>query len=173
MATNDDWRSRAKKIAKGHLFEDFEIGQVFSHHWGRTLNDGDNSLFTTLTLSFNPLFFNAPYARAHGHPKIVVNPMLVFLTVFGLSVEDLSEAGGLFLGVDNLTFHRTVYPGDTLVARSTVVAKRESHSRSGTGIVTWHTEGFLLERPGANSGDARLVVDFRRSNLVRLRGAAT
>ena len=38
---------------------------------------------------------NAPYARAHGHKTPIVNPMLVFLTVFGLSVEDLSEAEAL------------------------------------------------------------------------------
>ena len=166
MATADGWRSRARKIPKGHLYDDFELGQVFSHHWGRTLNEGDNSLFTSLTLSFNPLYFNAPYARAHGHPRTVINPMLVFLTVFGLSVEDLSEAGGLFLGVDQLTFHRRVYPGDTLIARSTVVDKRESQSRPGSGIVTWHTEGFLLDPARGNSGSNERVVDFRRSNLV-------
>ncbi|MEA2679236.1 MAG: itaconyl-CoA hydratase, partial [Candidatus Binataceae bacterium] len=92
---SDDWRAKARKLPKGNLFEDFHVGRVFEHHWGRTLNDGDNTLFSTLTLSYNPLYFNAPYARAHGHRQIVVNPMLVFLTVFGLSVEDLSEAGGL------------------------------------------------------------------------------
>ncbi len=117
---SDDWRAKARKLPKGNLFEDFQLGRVFEHHWGRTLNEGDNTLFSTLTLSYNPLYFNAPYARAHGHAKIVINPMLVFLTVFGLSVEDLSEAGGFFLGVDNLTFHRRIYPGATLVARSTV-----------------------------------------------------
>jgi acyl dehydratase len=96
--------------------------------------------------------------------------MLVFTTVFGLSVEDLSEAGGLFLGVDSLKFHRRVYPGDTLVARSTVVDKRESQSRPDHGIVTWHTEGFLLEQSSADSGEQIRVVDFRRSNLIPKRG---
>jgi len=32
-------------VPKGHAFEDFHEGQVFEHHWGRTLNEGDNSLF--------------------------------------------------------------------------------------------------------------------------------
>jgi acyl dehydratase len=168
---NDDWRSRAVKISKGNnLFEDFHVGQVFQHHWGRTVNEGDNTLFSTLTLSYNPLYFNQPYARAHGHRKVVVNPMLVFTTVFGLSVEDLSEGGGLFLGVDNLTFHRRVYPGDTLVARSTVVEKRESQSRPDSGIVTWHTAGFLLDNASLDWGEEALVIDFRRSNLIPKRG---
>lgn len=154
---------RARLLKRGRDYEDFDVGQVFHHHWGRTINEGDNSLFSTLTLSFNPLYFNAEYARAHGHPNVVVNPMLVFLVVFGLSVEDLSEGGGLFLGVDSLTFHRPVYPGDTLTARSTVVEKRPSASRPDSGIVTWHTAGFNQR--------GEPVVEFRRSNLLRRREA--
>jgi itaconyl-CoA hydratase len=160
MAT--EFRAKAKKLPKGNHYEDFELGRVFQHHWGRTINEGDNSLFTTLTLSYNPIYFNREYAQAHGHPGIVVNAMLVFLTVFGLSVEDLSEAGGLFLGVDDLTFHKPVYPGETLLASSKVVDKRESTSRPDNGIVTWHTEGF-------NSRGEK-VIDFRRTNLVNKRG---
>ncbi len=158
------FQRRAKRLAKGNFYDDFNVGQVFEHHWGRTINEGDNSLFSAATMSYNPLYFNAEYARAHGHPQIVVNPMLVFLTVFGLSVEDLSEAGGLFLGVESLNFHRPVYPSDTLYARSTVLDKRESASRPDSGIVTWHTEGFDQR--------AQLVIDFRRANLIPRRRAA-
>lgn len=155
---SENWRSRARKWPKGNCYEDFAVGQVFRHHWGRTITEADQVLFTSLSMSFNPLYFNAEFARAHGHPGIVVHPMLIFLTVFGLSVEDLSEAGGLFLGVDGLKFHRPVYPGETLTARSTVLEKRESASRPDSGIVGWHTEGF-------NAG-GELVIDFRRTNLV-------
>ena len=158
---SEDFKARAKKWPKGNHYEDFQLGHVYYHHWGRTLNDGDNSLFSTLTLGFNPLYFNADYARDHGHGGVVLNPMLVFLTVFGLSVEDLSEAGGLFLGVDDLKFHRTVYPGETLSARSTVLEKRESASRPESGIVSWHTEG--------HNSRGELVIDFRRTNLVSKR----
>jgi acyl dehydratase len=158
----EELRQRARKWPRGNCFEDFQVGQVFHHHWGRTINEGDNSIFTTLAMNFNPLYFNREYARAHGHPDVQVNPFLVFLTVFGLTVEDLSEAGGLFLGVDNLTFHRPVYPGDTLTARSTVVAVRESERYPDHGIVTWHTEGFNQRE--------ELVIDFHRSNLVVRRG---
>ena len=148
-------------LRKGHAFEDFEVGRRFDHHWGRTLTDGDNALFTTVTLAYNPLYFNAEYARAQGHRAVVINPMLVLCTVVGLSVEDLSEAGGPFLGVDDLTFHRPAYPGDTLTAHSTVVSVRESGSRPEFGIVTWHTEGRNQH------GD--VVVDYKRTNLVAKR----
>ena len=147
---------------KGHAYEDFSVGQRFDHHWGRTITEADNLTFSTATMWANPLSFNVEHARAHGHPTIVVNPMLVFTTVFGLTVEDLSEAGGPFLGLDELRFHATVHPGDTLTAASEVVDVRESGSRPGSGIVTWRTEG--------RNQRGELVVEYRRTNLVAKRG---
>jgi acyl dehydratase len=159
-----DFRARARLIPKGNRFEDMTAGRVFEHHWGRTITAGDNAAFTTATLSFCPLYFNEPYAVSLGHPRTVVNPLLVFNTVFGLSVEDLSEGGGPFLGVDQCTFVKPVYVGDTLTARSTVVGARESKGQAGYGIVTWHTVG-------ANQRN-ETVIEFQRTNLVRRRGAA-
>ena len=156
-----DPRARAVLRPKGRLFEDFEVGQTFEHHWGRTILESDTMTFTTLTLSFNPLYLNRAYARSHGHPDIVVNPHLVFNTVLGLSVEDCSEIGGPFLGVFDLVYHRPVYPGTTITARSVTVDKRVSESNPSNGIVTWRTEG--CDEAGEQ------LVSFRRSNLVRLR----
>ena len=157
----EDIRARATLMRKGNRYEDMTEGRVFEHHWGRTITAGDNAAFTTQTLSFCPLYFNEPYARSEGHPTMLVNPLLVFNTVFGLSVEDLSEGGGPFLGVEACEFIEDVYVGDTLTARSTVVSARESKGNAGFGIVTWHTEGF-------NQHGVK-VVDFHRTNLVRRR----
>lgn len=158
---SDNIKLRAKYWAKGRLYEDFAIGEVRDHHWGRTIAESDTTLFTTLTLSYNPLYFNRPYALAHGHRDIVVNPLLIFNTILGLSVEDNSEIGGPFVGVGKLTYRQPVYPGETLRARSTTIAARLSASNPSSGIVTWRTEGF--------NQDDELVIDFERSNLVRLR----
>jgi itaconyl-CoA hydratase len=152
-------------VRHGHWFDDFEVGMVFVHHWGRTFTDGDNALFSTATCNWNPMHLNAEFARGHGHPSVVLNPMLVLCTAVGLSVEDLSEVGGPFLGMDDVTFHRPMFAGDTLTARSTVVDRRPSGSRPGVGIVTWHTE--------AHDQHGRLVLDFRRSNLVAARRRST
>ena len=159
-----EFRKRAIERQRGHWYEDFEIGREFTHHWGRTINESDNSLFSTLTLHFNPLYYNREFASAHGHPREQVNPMLVFNTVFGLSVEDLSENGAGFLGVDDLTYHSPVYPGDTLTATSTVLATRLSSKNPQQAICTWHTKGF--------NQHGRLVIDFKRSNLIYRRPAA-
>ena len=154
-------KSEAKLRARGHRFEDFEAGQSYTHHWGRTVTAADNTLFCVLTLHYNPQYTNAALATAQGHPDTPVNPLLVFNTVFGLSVEDLSEGGGPFLGVDELTYLKPVYPGDTLYASSVVVSARPATNRAGYGIVTWHTRGTNQQ------GDE--VITFKRSNLVRTR----
>ncbi|HXQ19664.1 MAG TPA: MaoC family dehydratase [Acidimicrobiales bacterium] len=146
---------------KGRRYEDFEVGQVIRHHWGRTITAGDNAAFSTAMCNWNPMHLNAEFARAHGHPDIVVNPMLVLCTAVGLSVEDLSEAGGPFLGVEDCRFHRALYPGETITVVSTVLDKRESASRPGTGIVTWRSE--------AHNQRGELVVDYERTNLVAQR----
>jgi acyl dehydratase len=148
-------------VARGHRFEDFTVGQVFVHHWGRTLTAGDNALFCTATCHWVPMYLNAEFARAHGHPDVVLNPMLVLCTVVGLSVEDLSEAGGPFLGVEDCTFHRPLYPGDTVTARSTVVQTRPSARRPDAGVVSWFTE--------AHDQRGELVLDFLRTNLLARR----
>ncbi len=159
--SDTDFKTRAKLWPKGNRFEDFIEGRVFEHHWGRTITDGDNAAFSTQTLSFCPLYFNEVYARSQGHPRTVVNPLLVFNTVFGLTVEDLSEGGGPFLGVDNCQFLEAVYVGDTLTARSTVISARESKGQAALGIVSWHSEGF--------NQHGNKVLDYTRTNLVRKR----
>ncbi|HIG40570.1 MAG: hypothetical protein ABGY96_27515 [bacterium] len=67
--SGEDFKQRATLVKKGNRFEDFEDGQVFEHHWGRTITDGDDVWFSTQTLSFNSLYFNEPYAASMGHEK--------------------------------------------------------------------------------------------------------
>lgn len=155
----DQLPANARAILRGHVFDDFIPGRTFEHLQRRTVLESDNALFTTLTLHYNPLYLDREHARSCGLRDIAVNPLLVFNLVFGFSVEDLSEGGGPFLGIEALEYGATVYAGDTLRARSTVVTARLSASHEGYGIVTWETEGL-------NQHDAR-VVGYRRSNLVK------
>lgn len=157
----DEILARAVFWPKGRLFEDFHVGQRFQHHWGRTILESEATLFATLTMAFNPRYFNRAYARSESHPDIVVCPQLLFNIVLGLSVEDCSEIGGPFLGVFDLTYHRPVYPGTTVLASSETVEVRESGSNPANGIVTWQTSGHTPE--------GELLISFRRSNLVRRR----
>ena len=149
---------------KGNQYEAFEVGQRFDHHWGRTFTAADSILFSTGTCNWTPMYVNAEFARAHEHPDTVVNPMLVLCTAVGLSVEDLSEGGGPFLGVNDIEFTQAVYPGDTITAHSEVLDKRESKSHPEAGIITWRTE--------ATNQKGDTVLRYSRTNLVRKAVAA-
>jgi itaconyl-CoA hydratase len=158
--TSDELKSLmdAPVRIRGRLFEDYEVGQEFVHHWGRTMTQADSVLFTTLTLHFNPTYINEEYAKAIGHERTPINPLLVFNTILGMSVEDLSEAGGPFLGIDRLRYGVAVYPGDTLYCRSVVTAKRLS-SAGGGGPVSWRTIG--------TNQRGETVIEYERTNLIR------
>ena len=152
-------KSSAEIRVRGQGYESFEVGKELVHHWGRTITEADAIQFAHLTLAYNPLYFNLEYAKAHGHPDLVVCPQLVFNVILGLSVEDCSEGlGGPFLGVFELSYHEPVYPRDTLTAVSVTTDKRLSKSSEGRGIVTWHTKGFNQHE--------RCVIEFKRSNLA-------
>ena len=51
-----------------------------------------------------------------------------------------------------------VFAGDTIYARSEVLAKRESKSRPQMGIVTLHTVGY--------NQDGATVIEFKRTIMV-------
>jgi len=160
MSVQEDIPEFMKKAVlweKGNDADEFSIGDRLPHHWGRTINEADNSVFTTLTQMYNPLYFNKSYAQSQGHPDILVNPFLVFNMVFGMSVEDLSENKGFFVGIGECKFHDPVYAGDTLRSESEVIGKRESRSNSANHIITWRTKGY-------NQND-QLVLEYVRSNL--------
>ncbi len=142
-----------------NAYEDMPLGKTFQHHWGRTLHASDNVIFCSETGQYNPIYFNAEYARSLGYKDIPVHPLFVFNVVGGMTVEDLSEGGGLFLGIDRLNNLKAVYPGDTLTSSSEIVERRLSKSRSGWGIITWRTRGH-------NQRD-ELVIEFDKTNMVR------
>jgi itaconyl-CoA hydratase len=143
---------------RGAYFEKFTTGDVFAHHWGRTMTAADNVLFSTALAHWSPMYLNAEFARAHGHKDAQVNPFLVLCTVVGLSVEDLSESGGPFLGIEDCIFERPIYAGDTIRTESVVVDTRPSGSRPGYGIVTWKTTAF--------DQHDQVIVHFVRKNLL-------
>lgn len=130
-----------KTFQRGRFFEDFEVGAVYKHHWGRTLTYGENSLFSTWTMNMNPVHFNKEYARSLGFETTPCNPMLVLNVVIGMSVEDVSELALSSLGVWKLRYFLPVYPGDTLLAESEVLGRWAVEGKDDRGVVHVRTHG--------------------------------
>ncbi|WP_236792066.1 MaoC family dehydratase [Amycolatopsis sp. GM8] len=149
--------------APPYYFEDFTEGRVFSHHWGRTITESDATTFATQTHLYEPALFNRAYATHLGEDRLPVSGLLVFSIVLGLSVADLSESGGTFLGADDIRFTTTTHVGDTVYAASTVEQRRTSASRPGWGVVRWRT--------AAANQNHELVLSYTRTSLVRFRAA--
>jgi len=130
----------AAKTNPGYYFEDFFLGQVLEHAVPRTLTEGDRALYQALYGSRFAMTSSDAFARASGLPAAALDDLLVFHTVFGKSVPDISLNAVANLGYAEGRFHGAVYPGDTLSARSEVIGLKQN-SNGKTGVVYVRTKG--------------------------------
>ena len=128
-------------MSYGRYYEEFALGQEFSHWPGRTITEADCTWFALLTMNQHPLHSDAHYAATHTqHGQRVVMGPLVFSVVIGMSVADVSGRAIANLQVDGLVHEQPTFIGDTLYARSTVLELRPT-SAGDRGVVTVRTEG--------------------------------
>lgn len=128
------------KTNPGRFFEDFRLGETLRHAAPRTLTEGDVSLYTALTGQRHALISSDAFARDCGLAGAPIEPWLVFHTVFGKSVPDVSINAVANLGYAEGRFLAPVYPGDTLSATSEVIGLKENSSGK-TGVVYVRTRG--------------------------------
>ncbi len=128
------------KTDPGNYFEDFRLGQEIRHATPRTLTEGDAALYTALYGSRFAVQSSDAFARAVGFERAPLDDLLVFHTVFGKTVPDISLNAVANLGYADCVFAAPVYPGDSLTARSEVIGLREN-SNGRTGIVWVRTVG--------------------------------
>lgn len=147
-------------IYQAQAFDDFKVGRVIRHGCGRTVTEADTVLYCTL-LHQAPIYTDRQLAAHHGYSALPLHPYLLFSIAFGLTVADLSESGGAFLGVDRLSFERDAYPGVTMRVISTVLSARKSKSDERYGVVCWQT------RATNEHGDPLLT--FERVNKIPTR----
>ena len=148
------------KTSSGNYFEDFRLGQVIDHATPRTLTSGDVALYAALYGSRFAVQSANAFAIAIGYESAPIDDLLVFHTVFGKTVADISLNAVANLGYADCRFLAAVYPGDTLRATSEVIGLKENSSRK-TGIVYVRSRGW---RQGG-----RCVLDFVRWVMVRKR----
>ncbi len=146
----------------GRHYEQFEVGDTYSHRPGRTITETDNTWFTLLTMNTHPLHFDKEYAKQSEFGQILVNSAFTVSLIVGMSVRDVSQNAIANLGWKEIRLPSPVFVGDTLYAESTVLEKRESKSRPNAGIVKVSTLG--------KKSDGTLVCDFERTMLIPKQG---
>ena len=126
----------------GLTFDEFQLGQVFTHQPSRTVTEADNLLFSTMTMNPQPLHLDAEFAKTSHFGQRLVNSIFTLGLVVGLSVGETTLGTTVGnLGFEKIEFPKPVFIGDTITAITEVVDKRESKSRPEWGIVTFVHKG--------------------------------
>jgi acyl dehydratase len=128
---------------RGLYFEEFEVGRVYRHPFTRTVTEMDNILFTSLTMNLQPLHLDEEFSKQTIHGRRLVNSLFTVALIGAFHVPELTMGTTLGnLGYDKITFPRPVFHGDTLRAETTILDKRESKSRTDSGIVWFEHRGY-------------------------------
>ena len=144
----------------GLYYEEFSIGQVFTHPWTRTVTEMDNVLFSTLTMNVQPLHLDEHFASQTEFGQRIVNSLFTLGLMIGISVNDTTIGTTVAnLGMTDTRFPKPVFHGDTLRAQTKVLTMRESKSRPDAGIIEFeHT---------AYNQRGELVATCKRQALMR------
>jgi itaconyl-CoA hydratase len=143
-----DAESTPKRLVsgwQGRYYEDFEVGDIYKHPFGRTVTETDNVWFTNISMNLNPMHFNEAYAAQTEFGERLVDGTFVIALAVGMSVIDISVNATANLGYDAIRHHAPVFHGDTIFAESEVTEKRESSSRDHVGIVTTELRAYNQE----------------------------
>lgn len=148
----------------GLYFEQFTIGQRFTHEIRRTVTDADNIFFSALTHNPAAIHIDYEYAAKTEFGKPLMNSLFTLGLVIGLSVQDTTFGTTVAnLGMEKTTFPKPVFAGDTIRVETEVKDLRPSKSRPGQGIVTF-------EHIGRNQRD-EIVCQTYRAALMMARPA--
>ncbi|MET8052913.1 MULTISPECIES: MaoC family dehydratase [unclassified Streptosporangium] len=147
---------------RGLWFEEFEEGAHYKHALTRTITEMDNVLFTSLTMNVQPLHLDEEFCKTTIHGQRVLNSLFTVALIGAFHVPELTMGTTLGnLGYDKIKLPSPVFHGDTLRAETTILKKRESTSRTDSGIV-W------FEHIGLNQRD-QVVVEMTRVGLMAKR----
>src|SRR5262249_30178881 len=147
----------------GLYFEDFAVGEIVERRYSRTVTQMDNMLFSNMTLNPQPLHIDRHFCEQEtewGQP--LMNSLFTLGLMIGMSVSDLTVGTTIAnLGMTEVKFPHPLFEGDTVHASTEIIAKRESKSRPGAGIVEFHHRAY--------NQDNKLVAECRRQAFMRMR----
>jgi len=149
----------------GLHYEEFSEGQSFEHALSRTVTESDNITFSLMTLNPQPLHIDRHFAESTEWGQPLFNSLMTLAIMIGMSVSDTTLGTTIGnLGMTDVRFPKPVFQGDTLRARTRVVAKRESRSRADAGLVEFEHE--CLNQRGEIVATCRRMAFMRKLPAV-------
>ncbi|MGF7141296.1 MaoC family dehydratase [Roseimarinus sediminis] len=145
----------------GNYYEDFTVGENIKHQLSKTIFESDNNFFSLLTMNCHPVHTNIDYASKNQHEKILVVGTLVFSLTVGITVPDISGKAIANLVYEKIEHLAPVFIGDTIYAKTEILSKKESKTKSDRGIVYVETIAY--------NQNGKEVLRFRRNVLIKKR----
>jgi itaconyl-CoA hydratase len=145
----------------GIYYEDLIPGETYEHRPGKTFSAEENRLHALRSLELGPQYSDAFYNERHHDSKTLINESFLVGVVTALSTRTFDRVVAN-LGWRNIQLPKPVYAGDTIYATSTILDKRESHSRPTQGIMHVKTEAYNQKN--------ELVCSYERHFLIYKKG---
>src|SRR6516162_7248801 len=106
-----------------HLyFDDVAVGQVWESQ-GRTITEADIVNFAGLSGDFNPIHIDREFAKTTPFRQPLAHGLLVFSVASGLGIHAPPMRTLAVTEIREWHFRGPIFIGDTIHARSTVLAK--------------------------------------------------
>jgi len=141
-------------------WEDFEVGRRYPTY-GRTVTEGDLSLFCAFVGYHVPLFIDEEYARRTPYGGRIA-PSAFTMSVSTAMTEGLFRDNVVaLLGVDKGRFLAPVRAGDTIRTEVEVLSKRETKSPD---------RGLIVFRDHVLNQRGETVFQIDKTALIRRRG---
>ena len=144
-------------------YEEFEVGRRYSTY-GRTITEGDVSLFCALIGYHVPLFIDEEFAKTTVYGGRIV-PSAMIMAISTGQTENLFRTTVIgLLSVERGRFLAPVRPGDTVTTEVEVVSMRETRKPD---------QGLIVFRDHLLNQHGKTVYQVDKTTLIRCRPAGT
>jgi itaconyl-CoA hydratase len=140
-----------------NYFENFEVGAVYRHARGKTVEPLENVLFTNLVMNTAAGHFDEHVMQSHPAKKRIVYGGVTISIVIGLATQDTGENAIRELGLDGIRLTQSVFHGDTLYALSEVLDKKDA-DRDDAGEVLFRHYGINQNDEMVFHGDRCVLI---------------
>ena len=142
-------------------YEEFEVGRRYSTY-GRTITEGDLSLFCALIGYHVPLFIDEEFARTTVHGGRIVPSAMIMAISTGQTESLFRTTVIALLSVERGRFLAPVRPGDTVTTEVEVLSMRETRE-PGRGLIVFRDHLF--------NQHGKTVFQVDKTTLIRCRPA--